>query len=194
MDLAREIQGAVRRELPPAWKATVISRELSLSMQSDELARGLLLSVSSALGLVGALLLLIFRSFRVMIIGLMPSIIPVALVFGLLGFMSGDVNLGTAMVAAVALGMVSDNTFHFLVAWRARNVKIEEVVQLCSGPMLATGLVLIGGFCPTMLSSLAPINQFGLLLSVTVALGLITNLAVLPVLAVRWWKRERTSE
>jgi len=103
------------------------------------------------------------------------------------------VNMGTAMVAAVALGMVSDNTFHYLIAWRARREQApSEILELSSGSMIATAVVLIGGFCPTMLSALPPMNQFGLLLSVCVLLGLSANLFVLPGLVARFGVSRQT--
>jgi predicted RND superfamily exporter protein len=86
---------------------------------TNAIARGLLYSVLSAVGLVGFLLFVVFRTIRLVIIRLLPSLLPIAAVFGGLGFISGHVNMGTAMVAAFALGMVSDNTFHYLIAWRA---------------------------------------------------------------------------
>jgi predicted RND superfamily exporter protein len=169
---------------------SVASRELVMAEQSDALARGLLLSVGSALLLVAILILAVFRSISVMFVGLLPSILPIIAVFGGLGFLSGQVNMGTAMVAAVALGMISDNTFHFLVAWRFRDPGVSQTpLQLSSGPMIATALVLVGGFCPTILSSLPPMNQFGLLLSMCVALGLCGNLFLLPQLVSKHLKK-----
>jgi predicted RND superfamily exporter protein len=187
LTLRDEILSRIPAQLPATITAAISSRELILAEQSDALARGLVLSIGSALGLVGLLLLAVSRSLILTAIGLIPSLLPILIVLGGLGLSAGQVDMGTAMVAAVALGMISDNTFHLLIASRYRSPNTTlSPLAVSSGPMIATALLLVAAFCPTIFSNLPPMHKFGLLLSICVLLGLTMNICLLPQLLSKY--------
>ncbi len=168
------------------------SRELVMADQSHQLAHGLLLSVVTALTLVFFLLYGVLRDIKLSVLGLVPSVLPILVVFGTLGYWYGRVNLGAAMVAAVSLGMVSDNTFHFLIAWqrcKGDGDRVARALDYSVGPFIVTAIVLIAGFSATDFSLLAPMRQFGIFLGLTIALGVITNGVLLPYALARLGRR-----
>lgn len=165
------------------FQVSAASRELVMADQSHQLAHGLLLSVVTALTLVFLLLYAVLRSLPLSLLGLIPSVLPILVVFGTLGYFYERVNLGAAMVAAVSLGMVSDNTFHFLIAWQRSEGeadRLQRALDYSVGPFIVTAFVLIAGFSATDFSILAPMRQFGIFLGLTIALGVITNGVLLP--------------
>ncbi len=175
-----------------AVRITPSSRELIMAEQASQLAHGLLFSVVTAIILVGGLLWLSLRDLRLTAVGLIPNILPIIALLGSLGLFIEQVNLGAAMVAAVALGMISDNTFHFLFSWRAychssvtdsvenRLAAIRAAYAANIGPFCSTAVILILGFSATDFSPLRPLMQFGIFLGVALFLGLVSNLLLLP--------------
>ena len=180
-----ELNAALRKVVAEAGlsleRFAISSRELVISEQSDSLTRGLLESVASALVVVGLLLAVTFRSPLIGLIGLLPSILPIIGIFGALGYFYSTVNLGAAIVAGCALGMISDFTFHLFTGFRMGDDSLEERADELSVPFFMTGSTLILGFAPTVLSPVAPVRAFGLLLGAAIALGIYFNLALLPV-------------
>ena len=174
---------AVAALIADGFKLEAASRELVMADQSHRLAHGLLLSVVTALALVFLLLYLVLRRFWLAVLGLVPSLLPILVVFGALGYFYERVNLGAAMVAAVSLGMVSDNTFHFLIAWqrceREQN-RVARALDRSVGPFIVTAFVLVAGFSATDFSRLEPMRQFGMFLGLSIGLGVITNGLLLP--------------
>jgi predicted RND superfamily exporter protein len=164
-------------------RAFLSSREFVIANQSRVLTIGLLESVFSALIIVWLLMLYFMRDLKMSLIGLIPSILPVIGIFGALGFFTENLNLGAAIVAACALGMISDFSFHLLFFWKSSgNLKLEEAVSKSIIPFTLTGLTLLVGFSPTVFSPIAPVRSFGLLLGSSIALGIFLNLTLLPLL------------
>jgi len=118
---------------------------------------------------------------------LLANLLPVAAVLGALGWLGVPANMGSAMMAAVALGLSVDGTIHYLfvrdAALRTGKTHDEALraAQSVVGPaaVLAT-LALTAGFATMILSEFIPTVHFGLLLSLTMLGGMLSNLYVLP--------------
>jgi predicted RND superfamily exporter protein len=120
-----------------------------------------------------------------MLVGLVPNVVPLVLVFGLLGHLYGEVNFGAALVATAALSIAVDNTFHLIVSWTARGAlreDIEAALQECLPAFQTTAMVLFAGFSVLAFSQTIPIQQFGLLLCCTLLVGLFADITILPLL------------
>ena len=172
------------------------SHELIMAEQTTHIAHGLIKSLATTLFAVFILLLLIFKRLSIALIGLVPNILPLLGVFGLLGFFSNELNFGTCLVATSALGIAVDNTFHFLLCWRAeskRNRKndsaIREVLRKTVRPFCITSVALLTSFAAMFAAESQPVSQFGTFLCATLILGLYADLVVLPhLLASRFVK------
>jgi predicted RND superfamily exporter protein len=169
----------------------ITSFELIMAEQTDHIVRGLLQSLAISILIVFGLLLILFRSLSIALVGLVPNVLPLVGVFGALGFTVQDLDFGACLVASSALGIAVDNTFHFLFCWKAhRNamndpvLATRETILRTSAPFLITSISLIVGFSTMLLARSAPVAHFGILLGITLVIGLIADLVVLPYILV----------
>ena len=102
----------------------------------------------------------------------------------------------TAMIASIAIGLIFDNTIQLLYRYRdARRsgVVASEAVGAalvrCAQPMIASSLVVAGGFAVTLCGQMVTTVQFGLLTCVTIGLAMLGDLIVLPALLAIWQPR-----
>ena len=122
-------------------------------------------------------------------IALVPNLLPIALVLGLLGWSGSPINMGTAMIAAVSLGLSVDSSIHYTTAFRRRLVTdgaihaaLETAHQTAGRAMIFSTLALTVGFLSLTTSNFMPTVSFGGLSCLTLLGGLVGNLVVLPVL------------
>jgi len=183
MELAEKVREVMNERGAFISNTFLASRELVISETSNSLSRGLIESVLSALLIVWILTLSLLRNLKMSLVGLIPTILPVVGVFGALGLFFDSLNLGAAIVAACALGMISDFSFHLLFLWREFGPNgLDKAVKAALLPFLLTGITLVIGFSPTMFSPIGPVRSFGFLLGGSVALGIFLNLRLLPML------------
>ncbi len=154
--------------------------------------KGMLTGTAVALLLVSLTLIFAFRSFGYGILSLVPNIAPAVLAFGLWGLTVGQVNLGLSAVAAMTIGIVVDDTIHFLAKYlRARREQAkspEDAVRFAFhtvGPaMLFTSIVLAAGFLVLTLSSFGLNSSMGKLTAITIGFALATDFLMLPPILV----------
>ena len=135
------------------------------------------------------LMILLFRSFKVALISMVPNLVPILLTLGTMGLLDIRLNIATAPVAAIALGIAIDDTIHFLVRFRrefdnGRNYSkaIENTLRSVGKPILVTTIVLTAGFCIFLFSNFQPTQNLGVLISFAVVSAVFADLIVLPVL------------
>lgn len=134
-------------------------------------------------------LALSFQSLLLATIALVPNALPIFVVLGLLGWSGERVNMGTAMIAAVSMGLSVDSSIHYLVAFRRRlsttggyAAALDIAHQTAGRAMIFSTLALVVGFLALTTSGFMPTVSFGWLSCLTLAGGLVGNLVVLPVL------------
>jgi predicted RND superfamily exporter protein len=142
-----------------------------------------------ALGIIFCLMLLWLRSPRLALISLVPNAFPVLVMMGVMGALGIDLDIATATVAAIVVGVSIDDTVHFLLHWREAEVAgktWEESVDYCfehAGiPAVITTLLLVVGYPVLMLADVGSVVSFGLLTSVAAAAALFGDLILLPLL------------
>jgi predicted RND superfamily exporter protein len=122
-------------------------------------------------------------------IALVPNALPIFVVLGLLGWAGERVNMGTAMIAAVSMGLSVDSSIHYIAAFRRRlaagdafAAALETAHQTAGRAMIFSTLALVVGFLALTTSGFIPTVSFGALSCLTLTGGLVGNLVVLPVL------------
>ena len=134
---------------------------------------------------------LVFRSYQYGLLALVPNILPVIGVLGLMGWIGISINIATVMVASVALGVVDDDTVHFLHRVRDElfgGATVEQAALRAATiegrAALTTAIVNSCGFAVLLLSEYKPSAWFGGLLAATLALAFVTEIFVLPAVLV----------
>jgi len=136
-----------------------------------------------------------FGSLRIGLISLVPNVFPIALVTGSLGLLNVPVNIGTAMIASVAMGFTA--SVHYVAVFQKSlpEVGVTRALQIAqSGVGVAVVLAhiaLVAGFMVLTVSEFIPLVYFGALLSLSMIGGLISDLILLPLL-LRWTTKDPT--
>ena len=142
---------------------------------------------------ISLMLFLIFKSIKVMIIGLVPNIFVASSVMGLLGLLSIPLDIMTITVAAISVGMAVDNTIHYIYRYK-KELKKHDAVDLAlknahsttGRAIFYTATTISAGFCILSLSNFFPTILFGLFTSIAMVLAFISSLTLLPNLLVKY--------
>ncbi len=132
-----------------------------------------------------------FRSLRIGVVSLLPNIFPVAIVMGILGWSGVRVNIGTAMITSVSMGLTVDSTIHYITAFeRARKSNSVQnslhIAHASAGRALVFAyMALVAGLLVLTASRFIPLVYFGALLSLSMIGGIFGDLILLPLL-LRW--------
>lgn len=154
--------------------------------------RNMLTGTVLALVLISAILMLVLRNVKIGLISLVPNLIPGAMAFGLWGYGVGTVTMAIAAVLAATLGIVVDDTVHFLSRYckaRTDGLDAEDAVRHAFrsvGSALAiTTVSLVAGFAILAQSGLAMNGDMAALTAITVTLALLADFLFLPCLLIR---------
>ena len=154
------------------------------------LVKNLILSLALAIGLIALFMAYLFRSFRMIIISLIPNLLPLVITAGIMGFVGVPIKPSTILVFSIAFGISVDDTIHFLAKYRqeltANNWRIEKSVynalRETGVSMFYTSIVLFFGFSVFVISNFGGTVALGSLVSATLLLAMLANLILLPSL------------
>lgn len=146
-------------------------------------------SFALALGIIFLVLLVGLRSIRLAAIGILANLFPVMVMFAVMGFADIDLDIATAGIAAIVIGVAVDDTVHFLWAWReaeGRGMDWEEALDYsydrAGRPAVITSILLVAGYAVLMAGAGATVFYFGLLTTVAAVAALLGDLVLLPLL------------
>lgn len=167
----------------------VTGTSVRVARDSDSLVRGQLGAFGIALGVLLAAGAFGFRSLRLAILGLLPNVVPCVIVYGVLATLGRPLSVASAMIGSVMLGLIVDDTIHFLYRYRQaldhqahREEAVRSALAHAGRPIILTSVVLSGGFAACLAGSLVTTREFGLLSSSTILLALATDLLLLPAM------------
>lgn len=154
------------------------------------LVRNLILSLALAIGLISLFMAYLFRSFRMILISLIPNLLPLIITAGVMGFVGVPIKPSTILVFSIAFGISVDDTIHFLAKYRqelaAHKWKIRQSVYAAlretGVSMFYTSIVLFFGFSVFIISSFGGTVALGALVSGTLLFAMLANLILLPSL------------
>ena len=168
-------------------KATTTGAGRLFSTLDHYLVTSQISSFGTAFFTVFAVIFLIFRSVRFGFLTIAPNVLPVLAVLGVMGFLGISMNIATVMVASVALGVVDDDTIHFINRYRrevaagATTDKAIEIATVHEGrASLTTALINTLGFGVLLFSEYKPTAWFGGLLGLTMAVAFLAEVFILP--------------
>lgn len=152
--------------------------------------KSMLLGTFVALVIISALLMVIFRSFKYGFISLIPNLLPAAMAFGVWGLLVGQIGLALSVMSAMTLGIVVDDTVHFLSKYlkarREQQLNAAEAVRYAyhsvGEALVTTTIALTAGFAVLGFSSFEVNSGMGILTALAIALALILDLLLLPAL------------
>ena len=135
---------------------------------------------------ISLMLFLIFRSIKVMIIGLIPNIFVASSVMGLLGLLNIPLDIMTITVAAISVGMAVDNTIHYIYRYKKEfrkngpDLALKNAHSTTGRAIFYTASTISAGFCILSLSNFFPTVLFGVFTSIAMILAFVSSLTLLP--------------
>ncbi len=154
------------------------------------LVKNLVLSLAFAIFLIALFMAYLFRSFRMIIISLIPNLLPLVITAGVMGFVGVPIKPSTILVFSIAFGISVDDTIHFLAKYRqeliANKWRIQKSVYAAlretGVSMFYTSIVLFFGFSVFTISNFGGTVALGALVSATLLFAMLANLVLLPSL------------
>jgi len=145
-----------------------------------------------ALVLISLILVFAFKSIRLGLISLVPNLVPAAVAFGIWGLIDGNVGLALSVVTSLTLGVVVDDTVHFMSKYqRARLEKgldkkhaVEYAFSTVGTALWITSAVLVSGFIVLGFSHFTMNAEMGIMTAMTIAIALFLDLLFLPPLLI----------
>jgi len=160
-----------------------------LSGTTSDIVSGQIESLSLALGVIFIVMSLMFLSAKVGLLAIVPNVLPIVIFFGVMGWLGILLNLGTSLIAAIALGIAVDSTIHYMARLNLelqgetdQAAAMARTLRAVGVPIVYATVALFFGFLTFAFSSFVPIQSFGILAGVTLLTSLGTNLVLLPAL------------
>jgi predicted RND superfamily exporter protein len=155
----------------------------------DTMVNSQISSLPMAMVIIFALMFTLFRSIPVGLISIAPNVFPIVVNFGLMGLLGISLNTSTATISAIAIGIVVDDSIHFLHAFGER-IKFHgdymkamyETIGIKGEAILFTSVILFFGFGILVFSNFIPVIQFGFLTALIFFTGVLAELTISPVL------------
>tara|TARA_R110001632_G_scaffold38339_2_gene96476 strand:+ start:4188 stop:6455 length:2268 start_codon:yes stop_codon:yes gene_type:complete len=192
MDVIQErLQQVVTKEFPEdRYNVSFTGKALVFLKGTNYLISNLVFSLSLAIILIALFMAWMFRSFRMILISIIPNMLPLLITAGLMGFFGIPIKPSTILVFSIAFGISVDDTIHFLAKYRqelkANNWKIRKSVYAAlretGVSMFYTSIVLFFGFLVFTVSSFGGTIALGGLVSITLLFAMVSNLLLLPSL------------
>ena len=154
------------------------------------LVKNLVMSLAFAIFLIALFMAFLFRSFRMIVISLIPNLLPLVITAGVMGFFGVPIKPSTILVFSIAFGISVDDTIHFLAKYRqeltANRWQIKKSVYAAlretGVSMFYTSIVLFFGFSVFVISNFGGTVALGALVSATLMFAMLANLILLPSL------------
>ena len=183
----------LQENAPASMHTTAASTALMFSYISGRNIESMLTGTTLALILISLLLMLALRSFKFGMLSLIPNLIPAAMAFGFWAILVGQVNLGLSTVMGMTLGIVVDDTIHFLSKYirarREQNLRPDDAVRYAFSSvgmaLIVTSIILVAGFSILSFSAFAMNSGMGKLTAITIIFALVADFLLLPPLLIK---------
>ena len=187
-----ELQEVVKDIAGAGFKVNIVSKNLMVNDAAESLMVAQIKALALLLALIFIIMSVMFTSFRGGAIALVPAVIPIAMMFGVMGYLNIPLNPGTAMVAVIGIGIAVDGTVHLLARYNelCRHTSdyigaVNTAVKEEATPLIISGIALSFGFGILLLSNFTVIAQFGALAAITMLFSIYANLLITPIIMTR---------
>ncbi len=191
--LENSAQEWLRKNAPPEMASHGASPLIMFSHIAKRNIDSMMKGTAFALLLISAILVVVLRSFKLGIISTIPNMVPMIMTFGIWGWAVGEVGLAVSVVAPVALGIIVDDTVHFLSKYRRARLELgkssEEAVRYSfhtvGTALFLTSVILVCGFLVLTFSGFRMNAQLGFMTTISILCALAADFLFLPALLMK---------
>ncbi len=169
-------------------EAKITGNGVVFALGNQYLLSNLVESTFEAIVLISIIMAMLFLNWRMVIISILPSLIPLLITAGLMGYLGIALKPSTILIFSIAFGISSDGTIYFLTSYKdelrkpGMSIKnaISNTIQNTGVSMFYTAIILFAGFFIFSASTFKGTQALGLLISITLLVSMICNLILLP--------------
>ncbi|MGM0501274.1 MAG: efflux RND transporter permease subunit [Bacillota bacterium] len=184
-----EIKNYVDQYFPEGYQVSLAGHaDMSLAV-NQLIVSSQIMSIVVSLIAVFLIVAITYRSWVAGFYGIIPLSISLLINFGIMGYTGIRLDIGTAMVASIAIGIGVDYTVHFLSAYHHERQKSDDLEQVCQQTLLTAGKAIIfnaaavaAGFSVLLFSNFYPLVNLGLLVTITMLTSSVASMTILPAL------------
>ncbi len=187
--IALDAEKYAKSHFPPGYTVETVGTSKIMYVLTHLIVSSQTRSILLSLLLVFVILGINYRSLIAGMIGIVPVALTVLINFGVMGLLKIRLDMSTAMVSAVSIGIGIDYTIHYLSYYRFERLKSSDLKRVELHTMKGAGKAIIfnafsvaGGFLVLLLSKFTPLNYFGLLVAITMITSSTASLTLLPIL------------
>lgn len=198
IDLGAQYFSKANLDLQTFAEAEGISKTIDIEvtgtgMLVDRTNQNLVLSLGKGLAaaflLISILMGIVFQSFKMVIIALLPNLLPLIAIGGIMAIFGIDLKMSTSIIFTIAFGIAVDDTIHFLSRYRlellngrSKSQALRNAYVFTGKAIILTSIILFGGFISLCFSSFQSTFYIGILVTLTLIFALAFDLTFLPAL------------
>jgi uncharacterized protein len=186
---ADEVRRYGKEHFPPEVTVRPTGSLILLNEATEDIVWGQITSLSFALVVIFLVLSLLFLSIKVGLLSLLPNLLAIMLLFGVMGMTGINLNLGTSIIASIAIGIAVEDAIRYLArlsdeirTTHDQEKAIFQTISTVGKPIIYSSAALGLGFMVFIFSNFVPIQKFGFLTALTVGAAFVNDLVLLPAL------------
>jgi predicted RND superfamily exporter protein len=199
-ELVHKVQDVASTELKGVAEVQVTGHMALAAAQSSQLIRAQVLSLFLALMIITGLMMVQFRSFIMGLLSLIPNVLPLAFIFGIMGWFGIAMDSMTVLVAVISFGFSVDDTIHYLMHLRREIVTaapmtpikecLDRAYRVCAKALISTSAVFFFGLVVLVGAPFKPSASFGALAATAAFVALVGDLIFMPSV-ILWSQKTR---
>lgn len=174
---------------PKEIEVTVTGAAHLVDLNNDYMVTNMLQGFGFSIFVIAILTYFLHRSWRMVIVFILPNVIPMLIMAGVMGFAGIELKSATSLVFSIAFGVATDDTIHFISRLKIEMGYGKSLMYAfkrtyfeTGKPILLTTFILMGGFISLMVSDFQSTFYFGFLICITIIIAVIADIFLLPVL------------
>ena len=185
----KQVYDLQKQILPSQIELVITGTTVLWANMDKQVSHTQLVSLIGIASFLVVFLMVLFRSFKLGLIGILVNALPLAITLGVMGWLDIKINMATAIIGGISLGIVVDDSIHFLSGIRSRlnqgillEDAINQTMKTVGSSILMTSVILIGGFSCMATSEFLPSAHFGIFISLAIAIAFLLDVIIVPAL------------
>jgi predicted RND superfamily exporter protein len=194
--LVNSVQNYLDTQLDAGITASMVGSTILQQRMTTQLLTSQLRSLGVSVIIAGAIVALLMGSFVAGLVAILPLVFAIVINFGTMGLAGMTLNIATAMISSITIGIGIDYAIHFISRYReeyrtngASALAVERTAATSGRAILFNAVAVIGGFMVLLFSAFSAFKSFGGLISLSMAVSALSALTVIPAIFTLWSPR-----
>jgi predicted RND superfamily exporter protein len=192
--------GKIRTLIKPSSGVRLQGFVVMRTFLYNKIVENFLVSFAISFVVIFFIFVLLFRKFSWALVAMIPNLLPLILIFGMMGFLDIKMEGSLVMLVCVTIGIAVDDTIHFMYAIKSRlaesvpiELAIKQAFHQTSKALVGTTLIFVMSFPCLLLSELKLSMQMGVFIMFSLLMALLADFVLLPVLLLRFSRTQKNT-